>query len=62
MKGAYVGSTRVLSALLILIGLAMIVSTLARGGGFLSLGLVLGISFAALGVGRLWLARGGGGR
>lgn len=59
MKRAYVGSTRVLSALLMLIGIAMVISALARGGGVLAFGVVLGISFAALGAGRLWLARGG---
>jgi hypothetical protein len=48
--------------LLMLIGIAMVVSALARGGGVLSFGVVLGISFAALGAGRLWLARAGGER
>ena len=62
MKGAYAGSTRVLSGVLMLVGIAMVVSALARGGGALSLGVVLGVSFAALGAGRLWLARGGGER
>jgi hypothetical protein len=62
VKRAYVGSTRVLSGLLMLIGIAMAISALARGGGVLAFGVVLGISFAALGAGRLWLARGGGER
>jgi hypothetical protein len=62
VKGVYVGSTRVLSGLLMLIGIAMVISALARGGGVLSFGVVLGISFAALGAGRLWLARAGGER
>ena len=52
-------STRVLSGLLVLVGLAMIVSALARGGGALALGVVLGTMLALLGAGRLWLARGG---
>ena len=52
-------STRVLSGLLMLVGLAMIVSALARGGGALALGVVLGTMLALLGAGRLWLARGG---
>jgi hypothetical protein len=55
---AYVASTRTLSALLVLVGLAMVVSALARGGGVLALGVVLGAMLALLGVGRLWLARG----
>ena len=60
MRRAYTGSTLVLSAILVAIGIAMIVSTLARGGGVLALGVVLGVAFVLLGLGRLWLARGGG--
>ena len=59
MRKAYTTSTRLLSATLILVGLAMVVSTLARGGGPLALGVILGIGLTALGAGRLWLARGG---
>ena len=59
MRRAYVTSTRITSALLVLVGLAMVVSALARGGGALALGVVLGTMLALLGVGRLWLARGG---
>jgi multisubunit Na+/H+ antiporter MnhB subunit len=59
MKSAYVISTRVLSVLLMLVGIAMVVSALARGGGALALGVVLGTMLALLGAGRLWLARGG---
>ncbi len=62
MKSAYTISTRVLSVVLILVGIAMVVSALARGGGALAFGVVLGSSFAVLGAGRLWLARGGGER
>lgn len=42
---------------MLLIGLAMLASALARGGGALALGVVLGVAFAALGAARLWLAR-----
>ncbi len=59
MRRAYATSTRVLSALILLVGLAMVVSALARGGGALALGVVLGTMLALLGAGRLWLARGG---
>jgi multisubunit Na+/H+ antiporter MnhB subunit len=59
MKSAYVISTRVMSVLLMLVGIAMVVSALARGGGALALGVVLGTMLALLGAGRLWLARGG---
>jgi len=48
-----------MSALILIVGLAMIVSALARGGGALALGVVLGVMLALLGAGRLWLARGG---
>jgi hypothetical protein len=60
---AYLASTRVLNALLVLVGLALVVTALARGGGALAVGVVVGVLFALLGAGRLWLARpGAGGR
>jgi hypothetical protein len=63
VRTAYGASTRILGALLVVIGVAMVVSALARGGGVLALGVVLGTMLALLGAGRLWLAsaRGGGG-
>jgi hypothetical protein len=57
VQRAYLVSTRALSAALLLLGLAMVVSTVARGGGPLAVGVVLGAMLALLGVGRLWLAR-----
>lgn len=60
MQRAYLASTRVLSAVLVVVGVAMVVSALARGGGALALGVVLGTMLALLGAGRLWLSRGGG--
>jgi hypothetical protein len=59
VRRAYVASTRIMSGLLMLVGIAMVVSALARGGGALALGVVLGTMLALLGFGRLWLARGG---
>jgi multisubunit Na+/H+ antiporter MnhB subunit len=59
VRRAYTTSTRVMSALILILGLAMVVSALARGGGALALGVVLGVMLALLGAGRLWLARGG---
>ena len=59
MRRAYFVSTRLLSTMLVLVGLAMVVSAVARGGGALALGVVLGTMLALLGAGRLWLARGG---
>jgi hypothetical protein len=51
------GATRVLSALMILIGVAMIVRTVAGGGGPVALGLLLGVLFVAAGAGRLYAER-----
>jgi hypothetical protein len=51
-------STRVLSGLMVLVGLGLVVSTLVRGGGPLAIGLVVGVLFCAVGAGRLWLDRG----
>jgi hypothetical protein len=53
---AYRQSTRVFAAAICGLGLAMIVTTLARGGGALALGVVVGVAFVALGAGRLYLA------
>ena len=46
-----------MGALICVLGLAMIASTLVRGGGPLALGVVLGVLFALLGAGRVVLAR-----
>ena len=58
MDRAYVLSTRLASAVILLLGLVMIAVTLLRGGGPLALGVVFGVLFALLGAGRLWLSRG----
>jgi multisubunit Na+/H+ antiporter MnhB subunit len=58
VRSAYVHTTRFLSVLLVVLGIAMIVSTLVRGGGALAVGLVFGVALVVLGLGRLWLARG----
>ena len=49
-----------MSAVMVLIGVVLLVSTLARGGGPLAIGVLLGLLFVAAGVGRLYLARGDG--
>ncbi len=59
VQRAYLASTRMLSALLLVLGVAMVVTALARGGGALAIGVVIGTLFAVLGAARLWLARGG---
>ncbi|WP_205697831.1 hypothetical protein [Conexibacter sp. SYSU D00693] len=50
-------ATRFTSLLLVVLGVAMLVSTVARGGGPLALGVLLGLLFCAAGVGRLWVTR-----
>jgi hypothetical protein len=52
----YHGSVRAFSFVFIGLGLAILISTLANGGDVLSLGVVLGIAFIAVGAGRLWIA------
>jgi hypothetical protein len=49
--------TKLLSGLMVLIGLALIVRTLAAGGGPLAAGLLFGLLFVAAGAGRLWAER-----
>ncbi|MBX5468648.1 MAG: hypothetical protein IRZ21_01970 [Thermoleophilaceae bacterium] len=57
MQRAYLNGVRVLSVLLCALGVALVVVTLANGGGAAARGVVLGALLAALGVGRLWLSR-----
>ena len=52
----YRSSTMLIGAITSLIGIAMVVTTLARGGGPLAVGVVVGVLFALLGAGRLFLA------
>lgn len=52
----YRGSVRALSLVFVAIGLVVIVSTFVNGGGLLSVGVLLGLAFLAVGVGRLWIA------
>ena len=46
-----------ISAVLVLLGLAIIARTLAAGGGPLAYGLLMGLLFVAAGVGRILLER-----
>jgi hypothetical protein len=58
MERAYRHSTRLLGALLALLGVVMVATTLARGGGPLAIGVVVGALFAVLGAARVYLAGG----
>jgi hypothetical protein len=60
VQRAILASTRVLSALIVVLGVTMVVLSLVRRGGPLALGVVLGTMLAAIGALRLWLARGPG--
>jgi hypothetical protein len=51
----YRGAVRGLSIAFIGLGLAVLVLTLANGGGPASVGVLIGIAFLVVGVGRLWL-------
>jgi len=50
-------ATMTFSVLMIVIGIALIVRTLAAGGGALATGLILGLLFVAAGIGRIYLRR-----
>ena len=56
MERAYRQSTRLLGVLLMVLGLALVVSTLARGGGIFAVGVLLGIGMATFGGARVYLA------
>lgn len=49
------GSTRIFSVLLVILGVAIVASTLARGGGLLAARLIIGVLFCAAGAARLFL-------
>jgi hypothetical protein len=53
-RGLHGASTLVLSAAMVVIGVAMLVVTLMSGGGPLALGVLLGLLFVVAGGGRLW--------
>jgi len=49
-------AVRIFSVTIIAFGIAMLAITLARGGGPLSVGVLFGLLFIALGSGRLYLS------
>lgn len=52
---SYHGAVRAFSLAFVAIGLLLLVVTLANGGGPASVGVLMGLAFVAVGVGRLWL-------
>ena len=53
-------ASALLSAAMAVLGVAMVAITLARGGGPLATGVVVGLLFVAAGAGRLYLTMRGG--
>ena len=51
----YRGAVQGFSVVMVAIGLAVLVVTLANGGGPASVGVLLGLAFVVVGAGRLWL-------
>jgi hypothetical protein len=49
-------AVRIFSVTIIGFGAAILIVTLARGGGPLAVGVLFGLLFIALGSGRLWLS------
>jgi hypothetical protein len=47
--------TRLTSAAMVVIGIALLIRTIAAGGGALASGILLGVLFIAAGVGRIYL-------
>jgi drug/metabolite transporter (DMT)-like permease len=56
VQRAYRESTRAVGAIICLLGVAMVVITVARGGGPLALGVIVGVAFALLGALRVVIA------
>lgn len=52
----YHGAVRGFSLVFIAIGLLVLIATLANGGGPASVGVLMGVAFLAIGVGRLWIS------
>ena len=51
------GATRLMSTIIVLIGVALLIASLALGGGPLAKGVLLGVLFVLAGAGRLYLTR-----
>jgi hypothetical protein len=55
-RGLYGSATVVLSSLVALIGVAIVVRTVAGGGGPVAQGVLIGLLFVVAGAGRAWMA------
>jgi hypothetical protein len=52
----YHGAIRGFSLIFAVVGVALLISTIANGGSPASIGFILGILFLAVGIGRYWIA------
>lgn len=55
-EAVYRVATRISASVILVIGVAMVVATIANGGGFGAIGLWLGLLFTGLGAGRLYIS------
>jgi hypothetical protein len=62
VERGYRNATRTLGVATAAIGLCLLIVTIARGGGPLAVGSVLGVAFLVLGAGRVYLASRSGNR
>jgi hypothetical protein len=58
MERARRNMTIALGCALAALGVAMIVATIARGGGAMTVGILVGVAFTLIGCGRVYLALG----
>ena len=56
LSEGYQLAVRVFSVIIIGFGLAIVIVTLARGGGPVSVGVLFGLLFAGIGAGRLYVS------
>jgi hypothetical protein len=49
--------TRILAPLIVVLGVAIVIRTVTAGGGPASIGVILGLVFVGIGIGRLYLLR-----
>jgi hypothetical protein len=52
----YHSAIRGFSLIFVVVGVALLVATIANGGSPASIGFILGILFLAVGIGRYWIA------
>ncbi|HEY0277594.1 MAG TPA: hypothetical protein VGC32_04940 [Solirubrobacterales bacterium] len=55
-EGFYHSAIRGFSLIFVVVGIALLVATIAAGGSPASIGFILGILFLAVGIGRYWIA------